>query len=103
MSRTILVYAALAHCAVAFHMPMPASRTAVRNHRGASISMVLWDSVPGDTQWTKTAWEAMGLDAGNLLHACVQIPDQYVPDQGFKRSRTWYFCTSTGVAKAGME
>merc|ERR1719203_814287 len=102
MMRLLLSMCSLAHVAYAYHMPMPVARTAVRNQR-AAISMVIWERVPQDMQWTKHAWEAMGLSANcNTLHACVPIPDQYVPDQGFKRSRTWYFCTYNGATKAGM-
>ena len=91
----------LAHVAVAYRMPMPVARMAVRNYRASSISMVIWESVPADSQWTKVAWEQMGLTSDNM-HACISIPDGLVPDQGWKRSRTWYFCTFNGAEKAGM-
>lgn len=79
MRVVLLAVCALVHAAYAYRVPtLVAPHTAVRNHRTASLSMVMWDHVPADTLWTKQAWEAMGLNSANL-HACVSIPDELVP------------------------
>jgi len=62
--------------------------------------MVNWEAAHPDVQWTQAAWEGMGLSSP--IHACIKIDDKYVPDQGFKRSRSWFFCTASGADKAGL-